>query len=92
MRKTMTREITQTKCKVAKMVIEKGAPKAVELPDEILLGNVNIQKAQKEIQKKYEEPVNVIEVHPDTKVYEMNVIDYMKHATIREESPEREEK
>jgi len=88
MRKTMTKEVTSTLVKVAKMTMEDGLPKAVALPDETLLGNVSLEKAQKQLNKKYGEPVTVLEVHPDTKVYEMEVEKFMEHATIKEDKQE----
>lgn len=87
MRKMMTKEVTKTTVKVAKMVVENGVPVAQPLEDEVILGNVNLEKAQKIVNKKYEEPVTVFEVIADTEVYEMPVEDFIKLATIKVEEP-----
>lgn len=84
MRKTMTKEVTKTTVKVAKMEMQDGAPVAVPLPDVILLGNVSLEKAQREMNKRYNEPVTVFEVQPETKVYEMLVEDFIQVAKVRE--------
>lgn len=82
MRKTMTKEVTKTTLKVAEIITENGEPKLTPLEDEILLGNVSLEKAQKEMRKKYEgRPVQVFEVEPDTTKYQMQVEDFIKNAT-----------
>lgn len=84
----MTKEITSTTVKVAKIEMVNGLPTAVSLPDEILLGNVSLEKAQKAIDKKYTNKVSVMEVHPNTQVYEMPVEDFIKHATLKTDNQE----
>lgn len=91
MRKMMTKEVTKTTVKVAKMSVENGVPVAVALPDEIILGNVTTEKAQRILNKKYNEPVTVFEVIPTTNIYEMAVEEFIKHATIKEENSSIEE-
>jgi hypothetical protein len=83
MRKVMTKEVTTTKVKVAKMEMVDGQPQAKWLPDEILLGNVNLEKAQKEVNKKHGQGVTVFEVAPETKVYEMDVNQFIELATVK---------
>lgn len=85
MRKMMTKEVTKTTVKIAKMVADaKGMPKAEQLPDEVLIGNVSLEKAQKEINKKYAgQAVTVFGVEPATEVYQMAVEDFIKHATLK---------
>lgn len=84
MRKMMTKEVTKTNVKVGKLEMVDGQPQAVALPDEIILGNVSLEKAQKQLNKKYGEPVTVFSVEPDTTIYEMAVEDFIAHATIKE--------
>lgn len=91
MRKTMTKEVTTTTAKVAKMAIENGVPVAQPLADEKLLGNVTLEKAQKDIQKKFAEPVNVYEVQAETIVYEMPVEEFIQIATVKQDVPEGQE-
>lgn len=88
MRKMMSREVTKTTVKVGKLEMVDGQPQAVTLPDEVLLGNVSLEKAQKQLNKKYGEPVTVFEVIPDTTVYEMPVEEFIKYATVKEDTKE----
>jgi hypothetical protein len=88
MRKLMTKEVTTTTLKLAKMQMVEGQPVATALEDEILLGNVSIEKAQGFATKKHGTGVTVFEVVADTKVYEMSVEDFIKHATVKEEQIE----
>lgn len=84
MRKVMTKEVTTTTLKVAKMEMVDGSPKATTLEDEVLLGNVSPEKAQKEITKKYGHGVTVFEVIPETKVYELPVEEFLAIASVKE--------
>jgi hypothetical protein len=86
-RKTMTKEVTSTTVKVAKMVMVEGSPKAETLPDEILIGNVTLENAQKHVSKKMGAGVTVFAVEPKTDVYEMSVEEFIKVATLRVEPP-----
>lgn len=89
MRKTMQKEVTKTTVKVAKMGIdENGLPKAEQLPETILIGNVTLEKAQKEVAKLYQFPVVVFGVEATTETYEMNVEDFIKYATLKTEESE----
>jgi hypothetical protein len=83
MRKMMTKEVTTTTVKVAKMEMENGLPVAVNLPDEILLGNVTLDKAQRILNKKFGQPVTVFEVSANTNTYEMPVEEFVKVATLK---------
>lgn len=80
----MTKEVTKTTVKLAKMEVVDGIPQAVSLPDEILLGNVSMEKAQKEMNKKFGEPVTVFSVEPDTTIYELPVEEFIEIARIKE--------
>lgn len=80
MRKNMVREVTHTVVKLAKMEIVDGQPKAVALPDEILLGNVSIEKAQRQMRKKHGNDVTVFSVQPNTKKYRMSVEKFIEVA------------
>lgn len=82
-RRMMTREVTKTTVKVGKMEIKDGQLVAISLPDETLLGNVNIQKAQRYVDKKYEKSATVLQVLPETTVYEMPVEEFIKVATVK---------
>lgn len=91
-RKTMTREVTKTTVKVAKMEMKEGVPRAVALPDEVFIGNVSLQKAQRKVAKKYDHPVTVLEVQPETKVYQMSVEKFIELADLKEEEQEQSDK
>ena len=86
MRKMMTREITKTTIKVAKLEMVEGEVKTVVLPDEIMLGNIRLERAQREMNKKYGEPVTVLQVIPETITYEMPVETFIEYATVKEET------
>lgn len=91
MRKMMTKEVTKTTVKLAKMEVVDGVPTAVALPDETLLGNVSLEKAQKEVNKKYGQPVTVFSVEPDTTIYELPVEEFIQIATVKTDSSEQDE-
>lgn len=88
MRRMMTREVTKTTIKVAKLEMVEGEIKTVVLPDEIMLGNIRLERAQREMNKKYGEPVTVLQVIPETTVYEMPVETFIEHATIKVDEKE----
>ena len=81
-RKTMTKEVTKTTIKIGKIEMVEGTPKAVNLPDEIVLGNCSPEKAQKLMNKKHG-VVTVFEVVPETQVYEMDVMEFIKIAKLK---------
>ena len=86
MRRMMTREVTKTTIKVAKMEMQDGQPKAVALPDKVVIGNIRLERAQRMVQKDYDEPVTVLQVIPETTTYEMPVETFIEHATVKEET------
>jgi hypothetical protein len=91
MRKMMSKEVTSTIVKMAKMEMVEGLPQAVTLPNEVMLGNVSVERAQKEATKKHGAGVTVFEVLPETTVYEMPVEDFIKLATVKVEETEEQE-
>lgn len=88
MRRMVTREITHTKVKIAKMVVENGVPTAQPLEDKILLGNVQMEKAQKLVSKEYGQGVTVFGVEAETLVYQLPVEEFLALATVREAGDE----
>lgn len=93
MRKMMTKEVTSTIVKVAKIDMVEGQPKAVELEPIILLGNIDLEKAQKVVAKQHGAGVTVLSVEADTKVYQAPVTEFLKIATLKVEeevAPEQE--
>lgn len=80
MRKYMTKEVTSTTVKIAKMEVVDGKPTATTLEDEILLGNVTLEKAQKAVTKKHGAGVTVFGVEPATKIYKLAVEEFLKIA------------
>lgn len=85
MRKTMTREITSTNVKLASIELVEGKAELIELPSEKILGNVDLEKAQKLANKKFDRKVTVLAVEPETTVYEMDVELFMELASVKEE-------
>lgn len=91
MRKMMSKEVTKTTVKIARMEVVDGKPVATTLADEILLGNVGLEKAQKAVTKKHGAGVSVFQVVPSTEVYELEVDEFIKIAKIKVEVPATEE-
>ena len=83
-RKTMTREVTKTTITVAKMEMKKGNPVAVPLPNRTFIGNINVEKAQRLIEKDYNYQVTVLEVNPNTKIYEMSIEQFIEMANVKQ--------
>lgn len=91
MRKTMTKEVTSTKVQLAELVInEAGKPEAQEMPVETMLGNVSLERAQKELSKKHGKALTVLSVEPNTVTYEMSVEEFIQIASIKEDANEAE--
>jgi hypothetical protein len=83
-RKMMQREVTTTFVKVAMIKVVDGEPKMETLPEEELVGNVSMEQAQRTLNKKFGQPVTILELFADTKVYQMPVDEFIKHAEIKE--------
>jgi Cu/Ag efflux protein CusF len=75
-RKMMTKEITKTTVRIAKLTVENGEAKMVKLPEETLVGNVKQEAAQKQLNKKYGEPIAILEIFAETTVYEAPVEEF----------------
>lgn len=90
MRKMMTKEVTKTIVKIAKMMVVDGSPTATTMPDEVMIGNVSQEKAQTAVTKKHGAGVMVFGVKAETDVYQMAVEDFIKVAELVKE-PEAEE-
>lgn len=89
MRKQMQKEITKTVVKFSKIELQDGQPVAQPIQEETLLGNVSLEKAQKEISKNHN-GATVFSVEPETVVYEMDVLEFIKHAKIKQEQTQAE--
>lgn len=83
MRRMMTREVTKTTIKVAKLEMVDGEVKTVVLPDKTLIGNIRLERAQRIMNKEYGEPVTVLQVLPETITYEMPVETFIENATVK---------
>ena len=82
-RKMMYREVTKTTVKCAKLTVEEGTAKIENLEDEVIIGNISQEAAQKQLNKKYGQAVTILEIFTDTATYEMSVEDFIKVATIK---------
>jgi hypothetical protein len=94
MRRKMSKEVTKTTVKVARTIQgENGLPQVEQLEDVILLGNVDSEKAQKLVQKRFDFPVTVYAVQADTEIYEMDVEKFIELAELKvpEESVQAEQ-
>lgn len=81
-RKMMTKEVTTTTVKIGKIEMVNGTPNVVMLPEEKINGNITLEKAQKLMNKKHG-VVTVFEVVPETQVYEMDVMEFIKVAKLK---------
>lgn len=87
MRKFMTKEVTSTTVKVSEVTNVDGQPVATQLEDVTLLGNVSMDKAQRQINKLFAgRNVTVYGVETETKVYELPVKEFIEIASVKEES------
>lgn len=84
-RKMMTKEVTFTTVKLAKLEVVEGKPVVVHLPDETLIGNISPEHAQRLLNKKHGGAVTLFEITADTTVYEMPVEEFIKLASVKAE-------
>lgn len=89
----MTKEVTSTEIKLAKLVIgENGLPIAEVIPSHVILGEITLEKAQKLITKKYPTGTTIYGMEVTTDVYKMEVSEFIKVATkVTEEDNTEEE-
>jgi len=79
----MTKEVTKTTVKVARMKMgENGLPVAEPLEDIILIGNVSSEKAQKIVTKEHGNGVTVFGVETTTETYKMAVEEFIQLAEL----------
>lgn len=87
MRKTVKREITHTKIKLARMVLNDGEVTAELLEPVTLVGNLTVEQAQREINKREEfkfQNAQVIGVEPNTQLYELPLEVFLELGTVKE--------
>jgi hypothetical protein len=84
MRKIMSKEITTTTLKLGKIKVIDGSPLVEKLPDETLLGEPNERNIGKIIYKKYGAGVTIYHKEIKKLMYEMEVEEFIKHATLKE--------
>lgn len=78
----MTKEVTITVCKVAKIEVVNGLPSVVMLPNLELLGNVSEINCTKAVQKEHGQTASIYEYGTYTQTYKMKVTDFIKTATL----------
>lgn len=88
MRKKMTKEVTKTTVKIAKVENVDGQLMTQQLDDLVFIGNVSAEKAQKQVHKEFGTTAAVFGVEVATEVYEMDVEEFIKHATLKTISEE----
>lgn len=84
-RSKLTKEVTMTEVKVATLENAEGVLSIKELPDEVLVGNVSMENAQKLLNKKHGKVVTIVGLKAQTDVYEMPVEEFIKVATKKED-------
>lgn len=90
MKKVMQKEVTQTTIKMARIEVLEGETKLVELPEVVQLGNVSKEKAQKWATKEHGAGTTVTHVEPNALRYEMEVLEFIKLATLVEPKSDEE--
>lgn len=81
----MYKTVTLTEVKLVKLEVVDSEVKTTNLPNETLLGNVSMLKAQGQLQKEFDFPITVVDVSPETKVYGMDVLDFIMYADVKED-------
>ena len=91
MRKMMSKEVTFTTLKIAKIEMLNGSATVVELPEEIIMGTISKDKAQKAVNKKHNSIITILSHTENSDIYEMSVEDFVKQAKIqtKQESDDR---
>lgn len=84
MRKDIIREVTSTVVSLAKVTKVDGAIETENLEDEVLVGSITLDRAQKDMVKKHGVGTMVLNVEPKTEHYKMPVTDFMKYGTLVE--------
>jgi hypothetical protein len=93
MRKFMTKEVTVTTIKCAKVEMDKnGLPVVIPLNDLKQLGSVSSQKAQKLVKTLYGIGVSIYNIEENTQTYKMEVEKFIEMAELVTEGEETEEK
>jgi len=87
-RKELTREITKTVIKSVTTHVLGGEPSIMKNEDIEVVGNVPEARAIKLAVKKYGTGTTVVSVEANTQKYKMAIEEFMKHATLVEESAE----
>ena len=83
MRKFMTKEVTITEVKIAKVGMdENGLPTVEQMEPKTVLGNISKEKAQTLVTKEFGMGVTVFAVETITQVYKMKVTDFIKVAEL----------
>lgn len=87
MRKQLSKEVSFTliKCGLVGMD-ENGKPTITQLPDEVVLGVLSFEKAQKHVNKLHNTNVTIFHMEDYKETYEMSIEDFIKHADIKEQN------
>ena len=80
----MSKQVTKTIVKIASIEMVDGTPIANSLPDLELMGNVKMDKAQREVDKRFDN-ATVVQLETKKLIYEMEVEDFIKYATLKED-------
>lgn len=94
MRKMMQREVTYTTAQLVRMKMVDGEVTAEVLEPVTLIGNLSVEQAQREINKRSEfkeNPAQVVGVEANTQLYELPLDVFLEHATVKERPATKEE-
>lgn len=84
----INREITVTKVTAAKMNLVEGAPVAEQLEPITLVGNLSLEKANKEVKKIYGDGATAFTVEANTHKYRIPTDVFIQHAEVVTEEQE----
>lgn len=84
MRSTITRTLTQSTIRVAKIEFNGDTPVATPLEPVIVYGNVSKEDAKREVAKVYgkDNSIVVAKIESEEKFFEISVSDFIKYAKV----------
>lgn len=85
MKQTISRTITITTVHYVTIEVTDGKAEMSETFTTDLLGEVDEAKAQKKMKPMFDKPFTIVDLEHSTKVYEMDVEQFINYATIKEE-------
>lgn len=89
-RRVMTREVTQTKIKVAKLVVENGVPVVKDMDNVVVIGKRTKEWAERYVVREFGQGTVALDVETISNVYELPLEKFLEVATIKTKQTELE--